>query len=385
MRKILTRVFALCAAASFVFGSVSTYAYELDSTSNSVEEETYQNNKDEDFANNSQVFAQINSHYEVTIPKVIVLSGETKSASYEVCVSGDIAGNQTVFVNPDNEFLLSTKNKEDQKATITQEKTTWNCIELGEDTTGLIEAPEITAGHWSGTFDFNIKLETSNEYVEIPEHEHNWSEFTTASNFDGKTRECSVCHLIDSRYNIHYGLATLEETPDSTSAGNYNSYLYSQSMMKLGMAIGLNQLTQDFTPDEEVYIDTTFGETSGSKEYDDCTVEGRCGISKVVVNNVEIQPVDGKYYLNSTNNRHTDSLVVQIFVTASSKTYPKTTAQDELNDNKVEDKEDNNSSINNNNEENNEGNADEQSDPVPASTDPIDSGNDLGTGDNYES
>ena len=157
-------------------------------------------------------------------------------------------------------------------------------------------------------------------------------------------------------------------------------------MMELGMAIGLNQLTQDFAPDEEVYIDATLGETSGSKEYDDCTVEGRCGISKVVVNNVEIQPVDGKYYLNSADNKHTDFLVVQIFVTASSKTYPKTTTQDELDDNKEEDKEDNNSSTtnNDNNEENNKGNDDEQSDPAPASTDQLDGGDDLGNGDDYE-
>ena len=71
--KRITKILSLLCAGSTVFTSSPVYAYELDGQGNSIEEVEYQNSENEDFLNDTSVFAKIGSNYEVTIPKVIIL------------------------------------------------------------------------------------------------------------------------------------------------------------------------------------------------------------------------------------------------------------------------------------------------------------------------
>ena len=156
--KRITKILSLLCAGSTVFTSSPVYAYELDGQGNSIEEVEYQNSENEDFLNDTSVFAKIGSNYEVTIPKVIILDGLLKKASYNVKATGDIAGYETIYIIPDDVFNLYSKNKAPQEAFITQNKTSWSVDDFNIDATGYVDAPDITAGHWSGTFNFNISL-----------------------------------------------------------------------------------------------------------------------------------------------------------------------------------------------------------------------------------
>ena len=138
-------------------------AYTLDAAGNSEALIEYQDSTDEDFNNEVSVLAEIGSMYKVTIPKVIVLSGLSKQASYYVDVTGDIAGSETIKVVPDETVELHTNNKSDVAGIITQDKTSWIVSELGTKANGLVKADDLTSGKWSGTFNFNINLEGSNK------------------------------------------------------------------------------------------------------------------------------------------------------------------------------------------------------------------------------
>ena len=162
---------SLLLAGLICFTSITpTFAYDLDSSGNSIENVEYQNTKDEDFTNQTNVFAELGSEYKVTIPKTIVLSGTTKKANYTVKVEGDIAGYETVNVVPDSSVELRTKNKDSQTGTITQDKTAWKFDNFDVDANGTVEASSLTAGKWSGTFNFNINLDNENKItvVELP-------------------------------------------------------------------------------------------------------------------------------------------------------------------------------------------------------------------------
>lgn len=108
------------------------------------------------FTEGTNVFATIASEYSITIPKTVVLSGQSKSAKYFVKVQGDIGGQEEVSVVPDENFNLNTKGKDGQNATVTQDKTSWKYDNFNTDANGTITAPAITAGKWLGTFNFNI-------------------------------------------------------------------------------------------------------------------------------------------------------------------------------------------------------------------------------------
>ena len=126
-----------------------------------------------EFVEGTNVYAQIASEYKVTIPKTIVLSGTTKSADYYVKVEGDIAGTETIIVEPDERFILHTPNKNNEEAAIIQDKVIWKYSDFNIDANGNISAPNITAGKWIGTFNFNIEFNSpdkvekdSEEYIE---------------------------------------------------------------------------------------------------------------------------------------------------------------------------------------------------------------------------
>lgn len=121
-----------------------------------------------------EVYATKASTYSVKIPKTIILDGTTGNGEYRIGVKGDISGDQTITVAPvDADAVLEGVNfalteqavgnpKEDVKATVTQAKTTFvqNEITAADWTTqdATIAAPDISAGMWTGTFNFNISI-----------------------------------------------------------------------------------------------------------------------------------------------------------------------------------------------------------------------------------
>lgn len=160
--KLLSAILSLSIAGTSVIPASAT-EYKNEDSFESVE---YQNTADEDFSNTTNVFAQLRSIYDVTIPKTVVLSGDTKDARYFVKVKGDIAGYEQIDVLPDESFALFSKNKDSQIANIQQDKTTWTVHDFGTDANGLITAPTITAGSWQGAFNFNILFKENGNIVD---------------------------------------------------------------------------------------------------------------------------------------------------------------------------------------------------------------------------
>ena len=132
---------------------------EIKVLGDTVEEVIYQSTDDEDFSNQTSVFAQIGSEYKVTIPKAIILSGINKEGSYIVKVEGDIAGYEFIDVVPDNTVKLTSANKADEIATISQDKTLWKISDFNVNANGKISAKNLTSGKWEGNFNFNINFE----------------------------------------------------------------------------------------------------------------------------------------------------------------------------------------------------------------------------------
>ena len=160
MKNKTLRILSLAlAGTSMVSTSLPVLAYEVDESGNSIEKTEYQNTEDEDYTNSTNVFAEIGSEYKVTIPKIIVLNGASKAAQYFVKVQGDIAGYETVTVEPDKSFTLTAKNKNAETASINQDKTSWKVDNFDTDAIGSVSAPNLTAGKWTGAFNFNINLE----------------------------------------------------------------------------------------------------------------------------------------------------------------------------------------------------------------------------------
>lgn len=177
------RLIAASVAAANVLGMISPFAasltiddkeIQLNAKGDSLEDVDYQSNKDADFSNTTNVYAVIGEDFEVIIPKTIVLSGKSKSASFEVKVLGDIAGQSKITVTPDDVVVLSAANKDDISAAISQDKIEWSVDEIIEPSNvvanGSIDASGITAGKWSGNFDFTIGFEG------MTTHEHNFIE-----------------------------------------------------------------------------------------------------------------------------------------------------------------------------------------------------------------
>ncbi len=152
MKKRLIKLISLSLAPLMMLMTVPVHA---DYSLKTVE---YKDSDETDFDNSAKVFAQIESEYKITIPKTIVLSGVSKTANYVVNVDGDIASYETINVVPDDTFALYSLNKNAQLASTTQDKTAWTYSTLGQDALGMVEANDITAGKWQGTFDFNVNM-----------------------------------------------------------------------------------------------------------------------------------------------------------------------------------------------------------------------------------
>ena len=209
-KNFLKRLSIILSASLFVRNSCPVLAYELDNDKNSIESVEYQNTKDEDFENFSVVYAELASIYKVTIPKALVLSGVEKDTDYFVKVEGDIAGYEAISVIPDNSLILSTKNKENEIATINQNKTQWRYNDFAINANGNISAPGITAGKWQGTFNFYLSLDkVLGDVITLPEDEKfslnlQYGDYNALKFEEGKTYTSSNPEIfeIDENKNI---------------------------------------------------------------------------------------------------------------------------------------------------------------------------------------
>lgn len=104
--------------------------------------------------------------FTITIPKEITMDGDTKSADYTVNVKGDIAGDQKITVTPDASFNLSEAGgKANVVTNVTQDDVTFLPADIyygvakdqpGKTVDGSLAAPTLSAGQWSGKFNFTI-------------------------------------------------------------------------------------------------------------------------------------------------------------------------------------------------------------------------------------
>ena len=113
------------------------------------------------------VSAEIGSQFTITVPKVIRFDKVTKESKYTVKVCGDVTGTQYISVVPDESFLMKSSGKDNVTATVSQEQTLFSSEEIsvedGASTVGIVQASDITAGHWSGNFYFNAEIKDSND------------------------------------------------------------------------------------------------------------------------------------------------------------------------------------------------------------------------------
>ena len=211
MKKNLIRLMSLCLALDMSFSSiVPSFAYNNDESGNSIEKIEYQNMEDENYSGKTNVFAELSSVYKVTIPKYLVLSGETKKADYFVKVEGDIAGYEQVKVVPEENFKLFASGKDSQEATINQDKTIWHVSDFDTDANGTISADGITAGKWTGKFNFNINIEESEktagdiqpitddpveEHTHVPGKVMKENEIPATCQKEGSFEEITVCDI----------------------------------------------------------------------------------------------------------------------------------------------------------------------------------------------
>ena len=156
--KIFKPVMALALAGIVVAGSAIPFSATVNETQTATETSVKE----------TEVVYTQDSSFTVTIPKKITLD-ETKTSTYDVTVEGDISSDEKVTVVPDASFLTKDQAtsgtvKADVTATVTQEKTEWVNAEIsvdgGSTVNGSVSAPDLTAGSWKGTFNFDIDLST---------------------------------------------------------------------------------------------------------------------------------------------------------------------------------------------------------------------------------
>ena len=211
----LKRFLAITMALSMVF-STNAFATPIDLVDSTKSATTDTLNKtdgtdyfaDEDTNNwqNGQITERVDvtvdraSFFDITIPKEIVLNGNDGSASYEVSITGELAGDQSLVAKPDDSFTLTEDGGKTTPVTVTQDKDTFNYQDINDSKkgNGTLSAPGISAGNWSGSFYFNIefkkgKKDFSSSSVEpiILNHNGEIVSFDTPSEVYWK---CPGCH-----------------------------------------------------------------------------------------------------------------------------------------------------------------------------------------------
>lgn len=160
---------ALLAMGLTMAMTTSAMAAELTTSTEGVEATVNVEDKYSD-TQECQVSVTRGSTFLVTIPEKITLNGtkeKENSAAYEVTVKGDLGGIEQINVVPDSTFKMSQKGKADIEAINTLEKTAFSnkldtaealLSDEGVTSSGKTVVSGMSAGEWSGTFDFEISV-----------------------------------------------------------------------------------------------------------------------------------------------------------------------------------------------------------------------------------
>lgn len=264
---------AALACTTFLSSILAAYATDaiitetpMDETSGTSDSNwTTEENSFEDI----QVTYTQSSSYFVTIPKTIALD-LNKQAAYSVKVTGTIDTKQRVYVAPVDgitetenlDFYMKEKDnkKADVVATVTQNKIYWNSEEVAneyEETNNSVNAPDLAAGTWEGTFQMEIRLETEQEQ----EHQHGY--------VDGKCE----CGEVDPNHEHNFvdGTCTIcgEETDpyETAPASAYSNWNY--TLDDTNNIITLNYYTGSET-DVIVYANYVIGGKTYKTQMRDC-------------------------------------------------------------------------------------------------------------------
>lgn len=184
------------------------------------------------------------STFTVTIPKTVILDGETDSGNYAVKVEGNLSGTETVKVVPDESFTMSQEGKEDISATVEQDKTEWGYDEVETTATGTVQAIDATAGSWNGSFNFNISKVTASVEQEPEEHTHNF-----VNNI------CTECNAQEAGLYDADGvmLASWDEAGIDVEK-DYNVFLDTADYYKTNIASGYYVLTNTYPTARKVVL-----------------------------------------------------------------------------------------------------------------------------------
>ena len=100
--------------------------------------------------------------FTITIPKQLTIDAD-KCVEYQVCVHRNRTNAGTVTVIPDTEVVLSdSKGKADVTGQVAQDQTQFEFAADGADeqvTNGTVTANDLTAGDWTGSFNFKIDMQ----------------------------------------------------------------------------------------------------------------------------------------------------------------------------------------------------------------------------------
>lgn len=100
--------------------------------------------------------------FTITIPKQLTIDAD-KCVEYQVRVHRNRTNAGTVTVIPDTEVVLSdSKGKDDVTGQVTQDQTQFEFAADGADeqvTNGTVTANDLTAGDWTGSFNFKIDMQ----------------------------------------------------------------------------------------------------------------------------------------------------------------------------------------------------------------------------------
>ena len=279
LKKKITKVLATSMAFSMIFSS-NAFATPIDlvNSTESVVTDTltktegtdHFTDEDTNVWNNGEIVEEVRvsvqreSEFIITIPKDIVLDGETGKADYVVNAKGDIAGNQVLKVVPDAEFeLAEAGGKDSVTATVTQEYTDYTYVEMqgdGTDYPGNVEVT-LTAGEWAGKFAFNISFEgeelnsdDSSSSDTLPEagqplEAYSWAEIAAISeaseaiNYFSVGDEKSVIINEYSYYDEYYKkTVTHPETTYTLQIIGFNHDDLTNGSGKAGITFGLKEV-----------------------------------------------------------------------------------------------------------------------------------------------
>lgn len=206
-RKITTLLLACaCLVSSFCMTGTTVHAANTETNTLSNDDITEGNiNK-----NDCIVSVNVGSTFTVTLPKKITLAGNSGKCDYDVTIKGNIGARQRVSIIPDESFNLSSTGKTDVETSVTQAKTVFSYDELavidnqtsnviGTTIQGSVESGELSAGKWSGVFNFHIDTyEFSQIGVTAINKDNNEDLNATAYTIEGKEKEDLLEALVDA-------------------------------------------------------------------------------------------------------------------------------------------------------------------------------------------